>query len=279
MPDLNPIEKESKLSNGPSAEYIERVSALSGTLKECMNLSHDHAGIRAETSRHFYASVLFTSLISRAASLAVLLPSSPWASKLIEHWDYASVAGIVRTMLEIRIAYYYLCTDDCSDDEWQCRWNTFNLHDCMARKKLFEAMADANSASEFDAPAAELRTRLMANSYFGTLTSGQQKQVLRGNSAYLSPLEDISEKAGLEKSKFRWLYIFLSSHVHSLPMSFYRMRREFEDRGRGVHSEVEEHYTSLCVSLAITFLVRTRDEFRAMFANANKLDRIAQTQS
>jgi hypothetical protein len=37
------------------------------------------------------------------------------------------------------------------------------------------------------------------------------------------PLEDIGERVGVDKQTFRWLYVLLSSHVHGLPMSFYRI--------------------------------------------------------
>lgn len=254
-----------QIGDEPSSEYFERINAFDSVLRECMHLSHSSGGIRSPSSKHFYASVLFTALISRAASLAALLPFSPWAKKLIEHWDYASAMGVVRTMLEIRLAFFYLCVEECGNEEWSCRWNAFNLHDCMARKKLFEAMDDSKKATDFLEPAEELRERLRTNPYFHSLDKGLQKNVLNGKTAFLSPLERISERAGLSASQFRWIYIFFSSHVHGLPMSFYRMGHDFEDRGRGVYSEVEENYTKLSVSLAVSLLIKSRDEFRAMF--------------
>lgn len=252
-------------SKNPGKEYFERLEAFDSVLRECMHLSNSSAGIRSPSSKHFYASVLFTALISRSASLAILLPFSPWAEKLIEHWDYASVMGIVRTMLEIRLTFFYLCIEECDEEEWRCRWNTLNLHDCLARKRLFEAMDSTEKATEFVEQAEELRGRFRENKHFKSLPQGLQKNILNGKTAYLSPLEEISGRAGLNISQFRWIYIFFSSHVHALPMSFYRMGPDFKDRGRGVFSEVEERYTQLSISLAINLLVRSRDEFRLLF--------------
>ncbi|MFC3608454.1 hypothetical protein [Stutzerimonas tarimensis] len=45
-------------------------------------------------------------------------------------------------------------------------------------------------------------------------------------------------------------------------MSFFRIG---EERGRGLPTPVEEGYTSICLSLASTFLVKTRDEVHSLF--------------
>lgn len=253
------------LGKEPSGDYMERVDALDNIVRECIHVSRGYGGIPSPTSRHFYASVLFTSLVTKGVSLINLAPHSPWAEKQIEHWDYATAATIARTMLEVRLAYYYLCADPCSDEEWQCRWNVFNLHDCTARRRLFDALGKADEVIEFDQQGEELRDRLRANRFFDALPSSQKKKILNGQTAYLLPLEDIAEQTGLEKTQFRYLYVLLSSHVHSLPMSFYRMGDSDADRGRGLPSLIEENYTSLCLSLACSLLVETRDEVHALF--------------
>ncbi|MDY0744200.1 DUF5677 domain-containing protein [Paucibacter sp. R3-3] len=236
---------------------------LDNVVRECMYVSRSYAGIKSPTSKHFYASVLFTALITRGVSLAQLMPFTPWAEKRIEHWDYASAAGIVRTMLELRVAFYYLCVDSCPDEEWNCRWNLFNLHDCVSRIRLFSAVQNPEQVAAFETHATELRQRLQTNPFFSSLQAGQQRKFLHGQTAYLMPLEDIAEHAGIEKSVFRWIYVLFSSHVHGLPMSFYRIG----DRGRGLPSPTEEGYTSLCLSLASTFLVTTRDEVHELFVD------------
>jgi hypothetical protein len=263
--DHEAILDTAELGNSPSDEYLQRVDMLDNVVRECMYISRGYAGIPSPTSRHFYASVLFTALITRGVSLAVLMPHTPWAQKRIEHWDYATAAGVVRTMLELRIAFFYLCAESCSEDEWQCRWNIFNLHDCVSRHRLFEAKGDTSQVQAFTEQAAELRDRIESNIYFQSLAISQQRKFLHGQTAYLSSLEDIAERAGVEKSNFRWLYILFSSHVHGLPMSFYRIGEGAQERGRGLPSPVEERYTSLCLSLASTFLVKTRDEVHELF--------------
>ncbi len=235
---------------------------LDGVVRDCINVSRKYAGIASPTGKHFYASVLFTSLISRGVSLAILAPHSLWANKMIEHWDYASAAVIVRTMIELRAAFHYLCVDECSEDEWQCRWNLLNLHDCISRNRLLKSRAGGSEqGQQFELQAEELRNRLKSNAHFVQLS--HQKKLLNGQTAYLFPIEDMAENAGIEKETYRFLHILFSSHVHGLPMSYFRMGEQ--ERGRGVPSPVEEGYTSICLSCAASLLASTRDEVHNLF--------------
>jgi len=269
-PDLDELVDRGNIGKEPSDNYTERLDALDNIVRECMHVSYKYGGIPAPTVQHFYASVLFTVLVTKGVSLLSLAPHSPWSAKRIEHWDYATAAVIARTMLEARLAYHYLCADACSAEEWQCRWNIFNLHDCTSRKRLFETLGQHEQVAGFDEQADELRERLKANEFFTALPGGQQRKFLNGQAAYLMPLEDIAERTGIEKAEFRYLYGLLSSHVHSLPMSFYRIGRSDEDRGRGIPSPVEETYTTLCLSLACSLLVQTRDELHVLFKGLAK---------
>ncbi len=269
MPDgpdysLQDVVDDGHVGAPPSENYTKCLDVLDNVVRECMFVSKSYGGIPSPTGKHFYASVLFTALITRSVSLLNLAPHSPWADKKIEHWDYSSLAGLVRTMIELRIAFYYLCTDECSSDEWNVRWNLFNLHDCTTRLRMFEALGNMVEAEQFSKEADELRQRLMSNLYFQSLPKKQHKKLLHGQTAYLFPLEEIAEKAGLEVNVFRWLYILLSSHVHGLPMSFYRIGGD-PDRGRGLPSPIEESYSSLCLSLASSILTKTRDEVHRLF--------------
>src|SRR5260221_4769271 len=222
--DFDAVLDDARIGNEPSAGYMQSVQVLDSVVRHCMFLSRQYGGIRAPTSRHFYASVLFTALITRGVSLAIVAPHSPWATKLIEHWDYATATGIVRTLLELRFAFHYLCVDPCTDKEWNCRWNVLNLHDCTARRRLFEArQTDPEQVEGFEKQAEELRERLRNNSHFATLPPKQRKTLLKGQTAYLYPLDEIGERAGVAKSMFRWLLILFSSHVHGLPMYYYRI--------------------------------------------------------
>jgi hypothetical protein len=260
-----------------SDDYMQVVDMLDNIVRECIYVSRSYSGIESPSAKHYYSSVLFTALVNKGITLAQIMPLTPWVDKKIEHWDYASAAGIVRTMLELRIAFYYLCSEKCDEKEWECRWNIFNLHDCTSRIRMFTAMENNEEVDLLSNIADQIRTRLIENSFFESLPDKKKKAALNGQSAYLFPLEDIAEKAGIEKSQFRWLYVFLSSHVHALPMSFYRIG---EERGRSLPTPVEEGYTKLCLSLASTFLVNTRDDVHFLFQDfKERADEIIETES
>ena len=59
----------------PSSDYLRALEVLDDVVRECIFLSRAHEGIPSPGGRHFYASVLFTSLISRAVSLLNFSPT------------------------------------------------------------------------------------------------------------------------------------------------------------------------------------------------------------
>lgn len=256
--------RESTSATAPSTQYRERVEVLDSVVQHCIAVSRACAGIPSPTGAHFYASLLFTSLCSRALTLAIVAPHSRWAKKKIEHWDYSSIAGIVRSILEVRLSFFYLCVEKCSQDEWDCRWNLFNLHDCTSRLQLFQDMPGQEKQVEgFEKQAVELRAHLNTNLFFNGLPEGQRNKLIKGGNAYLCSLEEIAVNAAVDLRTFRLLYKLFSSQVHGLPMSFYRMNEL--NRGRGVHSESEEFYARLCLSFATVLLTAARDEMKNLF--------------
>jgi hypothetical protein len=254
----------------PSDDYLESLDMLDNVVRECLHVSRSFGGIPSRTSQHFYASVIFTAMCGRGVSMAILAPCSPWASKIVEHWDYASLTGIARTMLELRLAF---CTENVTKSEWNCRWNVFNLHDCHSRIRLFRALAAIGEDNQEDQingltkQANGLRGRLRRNKFFLGLPEKKQKRLLTGEQAYVLPLEDIAEDAGVGRNNYKFFQVLLSSHIHGLPMSFYRLG---EGRGRGLPTPVEEHYTAMCFSLCATLLTATRDEMKQMFEGLSK---------
>jgi hypothetical protein len=190
----------SRLGCNPSDDYMCAVDMLDNAVRECMYVSRSYSGIASPSAKHYYASVLFTALVAKGVTLAQIMPFTPWVEKRIEHWDYASATGIVRTMLELRIAFYYLCSDECDETEWECRWNIFNLHDCVSRIRMFTAAGNNEEVAKLSQAADEIRDRLRGNAFFYSLPEKKKKTALNGQSAYLFPLEDIAEKAGIEKT-------------------------------------------------------------------------------
>ena len=241
---------------------MERLELFASEVANCMHVSRDFGGIESPTARHFYGSVLFTSLVTRCTSLVFIAPYSPWSRRDFEHWDFASVANITRTIMETRLAFYYLCVDPCDEQEWDCRWNVFNLHDCVSRVTLMRDMGHSDTEAQLREQADGLRARLTSNGYFTSLPGKRQAELLRGGKAYLRSLEAIADDADIDTRTFKMMWQLMSWQVHGLPASFYRMQDGA--RGTGVQTAVEEGYSTLLLSLALSLLVGARDEYRSL---------------
>jgi hypothetical protein len=242
-------------------DYNESYAEFDKTFREVVKLSRDCAGISSPTGKHFYASVLFTRLCVSAVSLQKLSPDPRLLGKNA-HWDYASVCSITRNIVECYLIFYYLCIQTVDDIEWEARWRLFNLHDCTQRTKMFASL-DIASAGEAAKVIEITLDELKANSYFQGLTKKQQRHYLKGNDAFFMSQDQIVQSYGGDVNEFRFLYLFLSNQVHSLPMSFYRVSEQ--ERGRGVESEVEVGYTALCLDSARQYLGQACKDYKNLF--------------
>jgi hypothetical protein len=65
--------------------------------------------------------------------------------------------------------------------------------------------------------------------------------MLNGNVAFLHSLQEIADRACIDKTSFRILYKMSSSQVHMYPLAYYRAAEQV--RGTGVRSDVEVGYT------------------------------------
>jgi hypothetical protein len=137
----------------------------------------------------------------------------------------------------------------------------------MHRIKLFEALGQESQLDALQKVMAELAERISTNDYFKTLDSGKQKNIKNGKVAYLKPLEEIAEQTGMTVSDFRYFHVFFSTHVHGLPMSFYRIG---EDRGRGLPTELESSYTAMCLGLTANLVIECIAEMEELFKDALK---------
>jgi Family of unknown function (DUF5677) len=266
-----PPDGRDRLTDAPE-DYKEQLRIFTDEVANCMRISREYGGIRAPTTKHFFASALFTSIVTRAVSLVFILPYSYWSKREFEHWDYASAANISRTIMETRLNFFYLCVDECSDGQWDCRWNLFNLHDAMARVALMRVMDNHDQERALIAQADELRTKLNSNAFFRLIPEKRRKELLKGSTAHLCSLEEIASRARIDLRTFKLMWKFMSAHVHALPLSFYRMVGN--ERGRGVQTPAEEAYTKLTISFALVLLVGAREEYVRLMESAGPLERM-----
>jgi hypothetical protein len=222
----------------------------------------------SETPRHYWASVLYTRVCVNSVSLLFLLPRNRYARAVFDHWDVTAVASLARDIVEGYLAFYYLCVDSVDQDEWNCRWNVFNLHDCVSRQRLFERFdCDTEQVARFVQTAEELRRHLRRNRHFRSLSEKSQNLLLKGRNAYLFRQDEIIKRTTVDANYFRAMYEFLSTQIHALPMSFYRTGDK--NRGRGLENEIERDYICWIVDFTESFVRRATKEIIELFPGAD----------
>ena len=215
--------------------------------------------------RRFWASVLFTRLCTFSVSILSLCPASKLNQDGI-HWDFGAVASLSRNVFECALTFFYLGIEAISHEEWMARLRVMQLHDCMSRFRMFR---DLNPNDEqlkgFEEQANELRSILQANTFFLNLPDPQRNKLLKGEHASILTQDEILQRMGEEWSGTRGYYRFLSSHIHSFPLGFYRMAEQ--GRGRGVENEVEKGYIGGALEYCANTLLRCTDDMRNVFAD------------
>ncbi|WDO02899.1 DUF5677 domain-containing protein [Aeromonas allosaccharophila] len=226
-----------------AAMYKDMFDKFSTSLNMAIVLSVKYSRIPAPEGKHWYASALFTKLCVTGKSIQKLLPNSNRKLE-IQHWDFTSVASMSRVFIENYLMYFYLCADDVSKDEWDFRWRLLNLHDHVSRIK-FTCDLEGNEEKKEDMLKSNeilliCKDELNANAIFAALPEKKKNHFLRGVEAFNISQDELVEKIGISIPTFRAVYRFLSSQVHTFPMSFYR--KDEHERGRGVYCKQEMYY-------------------------------------
>jgi hypothetical protein len=73
---LSDVVNAGSRGNEPSDDYLKALDLLDNVVRECIFVSKKYSGILYRNAKNLYASVLFTSLITRGVSLVNLAPHS-----------------------------------------------------------------------------------------------------------------------------------------------------------------------------------------------------------
>lgn len=256
--------------------YKKAIQDLDKCVSEATGVSTAAAG-RKVPDPAWWACLLYTRLCVTGVSLLSLAPSSRFAGRFIDHYDFSAVASITRNVWECYFVFFYLGVDTTDGDEWLTRLNVLQLHDCASRFKMFTEL-DANHASlpEFQAQADELRVRINSRAYFNTLPERRRKHLLKGENAMLLSQDELLKRMNEDVGFFRGMYRFLSFHVHSLPVAFYRMADR--EQGRGVESEWEKSNIALALEFASHPILRATEQMRVLLPDLLNAGPNAQSQ-
>ena len=219
---------------------------------------------RQTDSRRWWSSVLFTKFTTSCVSLLVLLPFNRFVISKFQHWDSSTAVSLTRNLIETYLLFFYFVVDDISETEWRCRLTLVQLHDCCSRTNMFKELnLEYEQLKVFSEQQEELRESLRNNEFFKSLDRKKQKTLLRGKTIYHLTRDDLLARINIPRSIYRGWYRFFSQHVHSLPMSFYRMGDG--DQGRGLESEFERGTTKTAIEIATPFIARATIEMIRLF--------------
>lgn len=135
------------MKNTMSDEYLKAVKDFDDYFTITVETGKKYEGMHNLPHNKVFASFVYTAITTRAVTLALTTPYSSFNKNTI-HWDYASIGGIVRSILENRLTFYYICIEDIPSEERGVRWDFFQLHDCCSRQKLFTHFSEEERKKE-----------------------------------------------------------------------------------------------------------------------------------
>ena len=255
--------------NADRERYEQVLDRFDGLVAATTAISQGASGRPSESSRHYHAALLYTRLASWGVSALFALPGNQRSIAQFENWDFPAVASLTRNLIECYLVFFYLCVEPIKEEDWECRWNIFNLHDCIRRREFFALLGvDPEALEEFDRGAEDLRGRLRANAKFGALPPKRQKEHLSGRKLYLQNRSELIKKIGIDQNVWRAVYMFFSSQIHTFPLGYYRIGEG--DRGRGLENETDRKYITAAVELSCFVLKRAAKEMACLFPGADE---------
>jgi hypothetical protein len=226
-------------------------------------LSHKTAGHPADSPREYWASVLFTRLCSAAISILHMCPGSP-SNTAGTHWDFSSLAPLVRSLVQTGLMLFYLGTEVVGDDESRARVLVMQLRDCKERQQLFQNFGASEERTRgFEVAADHIRTELSSNSYFARLPARLRKSLLNGDRASILTEDQILDRLGILDQMGCAFFRFISSHAEVSPLAYYRTGGN--NRGRGEENDVDKGYIATAVDLACDFILRADADLQGLF--------------
>jgi hypothetical protein len=232
-------------------------------VEHAISLSQRIARHPPGSPRQYWASVLFTRLCSAAKSILHACPGSP-ANSDETHWDFSSLAPLIRILVQNGLLLFYLGTEVVGDDESRARVLIMELQDCKERLRLFQNLrASLEKSRCFVEGADNIRAELSANPYFSRLPVRQRKSLLKGERASILTEDQILDRLGILDQQGRAFFSFISSHADVSPLAYSRTGNN--NRGTGEKNDADERYMATALDLARDFILRADTDMKALF--------------
>jgi len=198
----------------------------------------------SSSDKSYWSSLLFTKLV---VSTGTVLHCCPRDFKK-GHFDFASVAGIVRSNAELWMLFVWLIVGIRKEEDWRFRILAFSLMENRARYRLNEETGNGvPDLHVFMHSNHGLQDELNRNAYFLSLSEKKKVQVLKGDKPpYIQ--DDVLDAIASNTLKARSYYRYLSFFVHTGPVSISRMVQY--GRGDGGDNNYDRAAMSLAMIVA-----------------------------
>lgn len=244
------------------AAYEAALAEFDVAICEAIAVSQASSG-RLPATNIGYASHVFTLMCGAGISFIRAAPLSRWVRADFDDWQFGSVAGHARSLLDGFLLFNYLIVPAKCEAELKARINVMHLNDCTRRIELHTNLGLTQDLEGFEKQREELRERLNDNEYFKSLPAAVQKNCLNGRFLMIDTRDEMLTKVDFEKGQFDALYDLWSQHVHILPMSFYRIKAN--GRGTGVENDTDRSYIAQALKVGAAILTDATDKMVEQF--------------
>ena len=203
------------------ATVEESVQTLEALCQCAISLSMRTQGRPTSDWRLLEGSTIFAMNCLTCISLLRLVPISSFYRPVekLDAWDFASVASLVRNMIETYFVLFYVL-EEVSENEGEARHALWRLHETTERLKALQFGVPASKGIEqLKKEYSHRRTRLESSSFFQTLPTKQRKNLLDGRDSKFLTQREIARRAGVSQKYLASCYKYCSNFIHTAPMS------------------------------------------------------------
>lgn len=157
-------------------------------------------------------------------------------------------------------------------DEYSMRLHLAQLHDSQRRPSILRKIGSITDTEWYDKQAEILRDNLNKNPVFLEFPEKRRKDLLKGGTPQYLSQDEVLEPIADDLTKVRGFYEFLSSHVHTYPVS-YMMLPEHGERGTGRENIIDKGYLGMAAEYASNLLDRSTLDMKILFDMVSEFDR------
>lgn len=206
--------------------FLAAIADLGRLTTYCHAVSSSLAGDTARGEREFYASIIFAKMTMHAISILRNTPRGLTLENDLSGavWDVSSICAMVRALIESFDAFAYVAVHPISEESRSLRIQIWELHDKERRVRILKLIGSKSPlVSQMEHEAEQLRTRILASPSLDALHSGVRGKISKGECPdFLQTLEQRNQASKVSHAYYLSARMFLSSYVHTHPLSIHR---------------------------------------------------------